>query len=256
MKLESQGGRKTALRGSKNRIIVYAGQYFDAETGLHYNYHRYYDPQLGRYLRSDPIGLAGGINLYQYVQNNPVNAIDPYGLWSLSSPDAALKSALATGNIAEAKFIAQAMGLGIAGAIALQASKDGSNSSSGSCPVSSTPADPNSNWGGDDDQNDAGVPERPLSLKDLGIEGNLESFQGTFRVTPKGTAVVNFHHIGGSVNNPFQLMKNLTNLESRHGANKLIIQGNIRNETLRRILIERYGFQVRQNRTFIEIFLK
>jgi RHS repeat-associated protein len=64
----------------KNRIIIYAGQYYDAETGLHYNYHRYYDPKLGRYLRADPIGLAGGINPYQYAYANPVNLTDPYGL--------------------------------------------------------------------------------------------------------------------------------------------------------------------------------
>ena len=64
----------------KNRIIVYAGQYYDAETGLHYNYHRYYDPKLGRYLRADPIGLAGGINPYQYASANPINSLDPFGL--------------------------------------------------------------------------------------------------------------------------------------------------------------------------------
>ncbi len=58
-----------------------AGQYYDQETGLHYNYHRYYDPATGRYLTPDPIGLAGGINLYAYVENDPVNWVDPYGLF-------------------------------------------------------------------------------------------------------------------------------------------------------------------------------
>jgi len=62
------------------RIRIYAGQYFDEETGLHYNYHRYYDPKIGRYLTPDPIGLRGGINLYQYSLANPINAVDPWGL--------------------------------------------------------------------------------------------------------------------------------------------------------------------------------
>ena len=57
-----------------------AGQYFDQETGLHYNYHRYYDPGTGRYLTPDPIGLEGGINLFSYTYNNPLNNIDPLGL--------------------------------------------------------------------------------------------------------------------------------------------------------------------------------
>ncbi|MBT8348886.1 MAG: RHS repeat-associated core domain-containing protein, partial [Sulfurovum sp.] len=59
--------------------LRFAGQYYDSETGLHYNYHRYYDPSLGRYLRADPIGLEGGVNLYSYVYNNPLNNIDPDG---------------------------------------------------------------------------------------------------------------------------------------------------------------------------------
>ncbi len=55
------------------------GQHYDEESGMHYNRHRYYDPALGRYISQDPIGLAGGMNLYQYT-NNPVQQIDPLGL--------------------------------------------------------------------------------------------------------------------------------------------------------------------------------
>lgn len=58
----------------------FPGQYYDAETGMHYNYFRYYNPQPGRYLTSDPIGIEGGINLYTYTSNNPVNLVDSLGL--------------------------------------------------------------------------------------------------------------------------------------------------------------------------------
>lgn len=59
--------------------LRFQGQYFDAETGLHYNRFRYYDPDCGRFISQDPIGLRGGINLYQYAPN-PVIWIDPLGL--------------------------------------------------------------------------------------------------------------------------------------------------------------------------------
>ena len=59
--------------------LRFAGQYFDTETGLHYNYFRDYDPKTGRYLSSDPIGLAGGLNTYGYALQNPLSYIDPTG---------------------------------------------------------------------------------------------------------------------------------------------------------------------------------
>jgi RHS repeat-associated protein len=60
--------------------LRFPGQYFDQATNLHYNYFRDYDPRLGRYIESDPIGLAGGINTYAYADSNPVSGVDPLGL--------------------------------------------------------------------------------------------------------------------------------------------------------------------------------
>ena len=63
-------------------FLAYAGQYHDQETGLHYNRHRYYDPQTGRFISKDPIGLAGGLNAFHYAPN-PTRWIDPLGLIKL-----------------------------------------------------------------------------------------------------------------------------------------------------------------------------
>lgn len=60
--------------------IRFPGQYYDTETGLHYNYFRDYNPTIGRYLEGDPIRMEGKLNIYSYVANNPLRWVDPLGL--------------------------------------------------------------------------------------------------------------------------------------------------------------------------------
>ena len=77
---EGEAFGNTPASGSVSVNLRFPGQYYDAETNLHYNHFRYYDPELGRYITSDPIGLRGGMNTYVYVGNNSINFIDSIGL--------------------------------------------------------------------------------------------------------------------------------------------------------------------------------
>ena len=91
--LLAQTGRRAEAKNDPNaelqpieQNLRFQGQYFDQETGLHYNRFRYYDPDIGRFISQDPIGLLGGHNSYVYAPN-PVGWVDPSGLkscWDLA----------------------------------------------------------------------------------------------------------------------------------------------------------------------------
>ena len=66
--------------GSVTVNLRMPGQYYDAESDIFYNWNRYYNPEIGRYVSSDPIGLAGGINTFLYATANPLLLSDPDGL--------------------------------------------------------------------------------------------------------------------------------------------------------------------------------
>ena len=97
-KYKAWGGLFQNEIATTHQPLRFQGQYFDAETGLHYNRHRYYDPETARFVTQDPIGLPGGVNFYIY-SINPINWVDPVGLTSSSYGSAGRKPKTGKPNI-------------------------------------------------------------------------------------------------------------------------------------------------------------
>jgi RHS repeat-associated protein len=75
-------GKPLKKTGTFDQPSRFSTKRYDEATGLSYYGYRFYIPKLGRWMNRDPLGEAGGINLYGFVGNNPVNFVDPWGLWT------------------------------------------------------------------------------------------------------------------------------------------------------------------------------
>jgi RHS repeat-associated protein len=106
--------------GSVTVNLRMPGQYYDSESGLFYNWNRYYNQAIGRYISSDPIGLVGGLNTFGYVRQNPANRIDPKGLLTITG-GVTIRIPQWMGKIFYDDFI----GAGFSGGVAVQLTRNG-----------------------------------------------------------------------------------------------------------------------------------
>lgn len=155
-----------------NSIELYSrfpGQYLDTESGLYYNYFRDYDPTIGRYIESDPIGLWGGINTYAYAEGNPLGFSDRFGFQVGKAVGQGLKVALGGGVVAATTGNANSNG-GVNGNDGNDTAAGGYNSASGGYAGSYSPVKPYGNsssgfdkdpWAGSFDTPEACPPASP-----------------------------------------------------------------------------------------------
>src|SRR5262249_39027285 len=87
-------GNIASSTGTLANPFRFTGRQYDAESGLYFYRARYYDPQVGRFISRDPIGIMGGLNLYGYVSDDPGNRLDPTGTFGPEPHDALIQHAL------------------------------------------------------------------------------------------------------------------------------------------------------------------
>ncbi|MGF1628172.1 MAG: RHS repeat-associated core domain-containing protein [Kiloniellaceae bacterium] len=114
-------GQSATLAGSAFR---FTGRRLDAESGLYYYRARYYSPALGRFLQTDPSGTLGGINLYAYVENDPLNLVDPSGLWAVDVDILFFGGSFGIGEESGQPFYKWRAGLKLAGGISYDPTAD------------------------------------------------------------------------------------------------------------------------------------
>jgi len=104
-------GRMTKISGDKDSFLGFTGHPWHAPSGLNLTVTRAYDPNLGRWLSRDPLGEQGGINLYSYVDNQPIDWRDPYGLSPATTWNAVAGGGATVGEGAGAVFLNGALGV-------------------------------------------------------------------------------------------------------------------------------------------------